>query len=310
MSYDNNEEVVAGAISERDFGKAREAVCVQVEKVYDSCKQKDCIENAKVLFARSDYVQRVINRAINVKCRRAEVADVYIDVEPVPFKRGFYSVDLKFFIKVTLDFFVPRDSVGTKIITIPGVVLFDKKVILFGSEGNVKIFKSHFVEQGIDVPIKSSLQQDNLPVAVVEVAEPICLGAKIQDLFDKLFEENNSADCCPRGIVESLEMETETDDEIFNEESIGDRNIPFRRVVASIGLFSIVKLIRNVQLLIPSFSFCVPKKKCIAATEDNPCELFDTISFPVDEFFPPQKHEFPGAEAQERAMLEAAEEEE
>ena len=25
----------------------------------------------------------------------------------------------------------------------------------------------------------------------------------------------------------------------------------------------------------------------MASTEDSPCELFDTISFPVDEFFPP-----------------------
>ncbi|NSW89764.1 MAG: hypothetical protein HPY74_03610 [Firmicutes bacterium] len=301
MSY-NNDEVVAGALCERDIAKVKEAVCVQVEKVYDSCKEKDCIEDAKVMFCHQDCIQKIINRAINVKCRRAEVIDVYTDVEPVPFKRGFYSVDVKYFIKVTLDFFVPKKRCGTKIVTIPGIVIFDKKVILFGSEGNVKIFKSRFVEHGIDTPIKSALQQDNLPVAKVEVAEPICLSAKIQDLMDKCFEECCCIEQFPRGIVEYLEMESINDNDIFEEEEEEDRHLSTRRVVVTIGLFSIIKLVRNVQLLIPAFNFCVPKKKCVAATEENPCELFETIEFPVDEFFPPQKFDFPRALEEEMAM--------
>jgi hypothetical protein len=75
-----------------------------------------------------------------------------------------------------------------------------------------------------------------------------------------------------------------------------------RRVVATIGLFSIIKLARFVQLLIPAFDFCVPNKKCVASTEEDACGLFDTIDFPIDEFFPPQKADFPGAEDIERSM--------
>ena len=30
----------------------------------------------------------------------------------------------------------------------------------------------------------------------------------------------------------------------------------------------------------------------MSATDDNPCDLFDRIQFPVDEFFPPEKSEF------------------
>ena len=38
-----NENVVAGLISPQDMSRIREAVCVQVEKIYDSCREKDCV---------------------------------------------------------------------------------------------------------------------------------------------------------------------------------------------------------------------------------------------------------------------------
>lgn len=306
----NHDKVVSGLISDRELSKIREAVCIQVEKIYDSCREKDCIEDAKVIFRNPQAVQNLINMAINVKCRKSEVLDVYIDVEPVPFKRGFFTVDVKFFIRVTLDFFIPNGTgpAGTTIVPRQGLVVFDKKVILFGSEGNVKIFKSKFIEGESDKQIRSHLQQDNLPIGKVEVAEPICLSARIQDVLDKLFD-----DCCcdhlPRGIVESLD---DRDDGVeYNAEiearhcgQQGPAQLPTRRVVVTIGLFSIVKLARFVQLLIPAFDFCVPNKQCVAATEENPCDLFDTITFPVDEFFPPQICDFPGARAEEERMLE------
>lgn len=304
MSHDHG-RVVAGLIHERDLCKIREAVCIQVEKIYDSCKEKDCIEDARVLFKNPRKAQWLISKAINVKCRRAEVINVFSDVEAVPFKRGFYTVDVKFFIKVTLDFFVPNQGTfNSRIYTVPGLVVFDKKVILFGSEGNVKIFKSHYVQHGIDDPVKSSLQQDNLPIAKVEVAEPIALNARVEEIVQKCCRDDSICeDNIPRVVAEAL---GDTDDDIDDIEAVmaGDeRGLSVeRRVVASIGLFSIIKLARFVQLLIPAFDFCVPNKQCVAATEENPCDLFDTIEFPVDEFFPPQKFDFPGALEQERAM--------
>ena len=306
MSYKPN-NVVSGLISEKDLCRIREAVCVQVEKVYDSCKEKDCIEDAEVIFRNPEKVQMLIDRAINVKCNRAEVLDVFADVEPVPFRRGFFTVDVKYFIKVKLDFFVPYCNGSVKVVSVPGLVVFDKKIILFGSEGNVKIFKSHYVKHGIDTPVRSTLQQDNLPTSKIEVAEPICLNAQIEEVLDEHFI------CCgidqvPRNVMETLEDEEEDYDETaFSEttdESRHHHNKCRKVVVVSIGLFSIVKLVRFVQLLVPAFDFCVPNKKCIASTDENPCEIFDTIEFPVDEFFPPQKFDFPGAVEEERALIE------
>lgn len=297
-----HDKVLPGIINEKDLCKIREAVCVQVEKIYDSCKEKDCVEDARVYFKNPDNIRWIINNAINVKARRAEVIKVYSDVEEVPFKRGFYTVDVKFYIKITLDFFVPRNSGGIRIITIPGIVLFDKKVILFGSEGNVKIFKSHYTENGIDRPIDSALQQDNLPISKIEVAEPITLNAKIIEVL-----ENSSDDHCDRHIpqvVSEVLEDVEYDDSDFDKSADDVRKLVIaKQVVATVGIFSIIKLVRFVQLLIPAFDFCVPNKQCIAATDEDPCELFETIDFPIDEFFPPQKHDFPGAVEEERSMV-------
>ncbi|NJD02879.1 MAG: hypothetical protein FIA99_09885 [Ruminiclostridium sp.] len=301
MSYSHG-KVLPGEICEKDLCKIKEAVCIQVEKIYDSCKEKDCIEDARVLFKCPEKVHWIVKHAMNVKVRKAEVVKVFSDVEAVPFKRGFYTVDVKFFIKVTLDFFVTKPGGGVKVITIPGLVTFDKKVILFGSEGNVKIFKSHYVEDGIDQPIHNSLQQDNLPISKVEVAEPIALNARILDILDKILDEGCDKRI-PRSISDVLE-DVDIDENDLFEEANDERHILDRRVVvATIGLFSIIKLARFVQLLIPAFDFCVPNKRCIASTDEDPCELFETIEFPIDEFFPPQKFEFPGAMDQERDML-------
>ncbi len=299
--------VVPGPINEDDLSRLSEAVCIQTEKIYDSCKEKDCIEDAPVLFRCHEKIQKLLSVAINVKCRRAIVCDVYADVEPVPFKKGFYTVDVKFFIKVTLDFFIPKHGCGTHIVTVPGVVVFDKKVILFGSEGGVRIFKTHYTEHGIDTPVETALQQDNLPISKVEVAEPICLSAKIVDLAEKC------CDCCciekvPAAVVSRLDDNIDDLEEVARVD--GDDDNARREVQVSVGLFSIVKLVRYVQLLIPAFDFCVPSKKCVASTEDNPCELFDTIEFPVDEFFPPQKFDFPGAVEEEGIFRQEEDEQE
>lgn len=303
MSYGHHDKMVSGLICEKDLCKIKEAVCIQTEKIYDSCKEKDCIEDARVLFRDPNKARWLANHAINVKCRRAEVANVFADVEAVPFKRGFFTVDVKFFIIVTLDFFVPKPppNTGIKIVTVPGLIVFDKKVILFGSEGNVKIFKSHYVENGIDTPAGSKLEQDNLPISKVEVAEPICLNARIMDVLENVFHDCSCDNNMPRSVAEALEAfdfdETEYEAE-DDERHIIDRKV----IVATVGIFSIIKLVRLVQLLIPAFDFCVPNKTCVASTEENPCELFDTIEFPTDEFFPPQIFDFPGAVGEEMVM--------
>src|SRR5674476_777117 len=95
MRFDKD-RVVSGLICESDLCKLREAVCVDVEKVYDSCKEKDCIKDTRVFFKHPEWVQRLVNKAINVKAKDAEVLDVFADTEPVPCKKGFYTVAVSY----------------------------------------------------------------------------------------------------------------------------------------------------------------------------------------------------------------------
>ena len=252
--------------------KFKEAVCIQTDKVYDSCRQKDCLEDVRVLFTAGD--QQIIDRAINLKCRSARVIWVFSDVEPVSFKKGYYTVSLKYFFEVTLDAFLgvaPPTQVR-------GLATFDKTVILFGSEGEAKIFQSKFKEDAFD---KQLWKKTNLPKSKVEVVDPICLSARLVDVRK----------CCKCNIdVAQIPIEI---CKCFDDQLVLDAER--HEAFVSLGLFTIIKLERNVQLLIPAYDFCVPEKECIAATDEDPCELFERIDFPLGEFFPPQEFEFPAA---------------
>ena len=247
----------------------KDGVCIHTDQVYDSCREKDCLEDLNVIFTRRS--QDIIDRAINVKVKKAEIIWVFTDIEPVPFNRGFFTVDVKYFFKVTLDAFTGV----ARPIEIEGLCTFDKKVILFGSEGNSKTFSSKYTPDG---QMPQIWEKNNLPKAVIEVVAPITLAAKLVDRCDC----HCRCDCCrdiPDPICKCFE-----DDLV-----LGDTD---RMCFVSLGLFSIIKIERKVQLLIPAIDFCIPQKECLAATEDNPCDLFNSLRFPTDEFFPPQRAEF------------------
>jgi len=62
-------------------------------------------------------------------------------------------------------------------------------------------------------------------------------------------------------------------------------------VDVTIGLFTIIKLFRIVQLSVESKGFCIPPE-CEDVSPLNPCDFFENLDFPMDIFAPPQKPEF------------------
>lgn len=251
----------------------KEAVCIHTDKVFDSCRDKDCVEDVRVYLTQAG--QEVVDRAINVKCSKAEIIWVFSDIESVPFNRGFYSIDLKYFFKVTLHVYT---GVGRPT-CVEGLATFDKRVILFGSEGNAKIFSSKYKQNEFDPQI---WKKTNMPYAVVEVVEPITLGAKLVDV-------RQDKNCC---CDDDFDLASVPDSvcKIFDDALVAGGEC--KRVFVSLGVFSIVKLERRVQLLIPSYDYCVPTKECVGATDDKPCDLFERIEFPMEEFYPPERCAF------------------
>ncbi|MCL2610989.1 MAG: hypothetical protein FWE02_04840, partial [Defluviitaleaceae bacterium] len=65
----------------------------------------------------------------------------------------------------------------------------------------------------------------------------------------------------------------------------------YRDVHVTIGLFSIVKLFRMVDLSIQSKGFAIPRV-CGGGSSVDACDFFGKLSFPMDIFAPPQKPEY------------------
>ena len=164
-----------------DLSSVRESVCVHTRKIFDSCRDKDCVEDLR--FYPTAAAQEVLRTSQMIKGGTAELLYIYTDVEPVTFNRGFYSIDMRFFYRVTL-----QVCTGTPRCTeAEGLCVFDKRVILFGSEGSAKIFSSDTVYDELDVPGRV---RSNLPVAVVEAVDPIVLDTRIVE------------DCTAAGVCE------------------------------------------------------------------------------------------------------------
>lgn len=245
----------------------KEAVCIDAGRVYDSCSDKDCLEDIRVFFTERD--QMIIDHAVSVRTRKVEVITTYIDVEALPFNRGYYSCDLTFFFEVQIEVFSGHSTPCT---TVCGVCVFQKKVILYGSEGNVKVFHSQYREDGCD---HQDIPTRNVPRCIVQIADPVILSARLVESCDCC-----KCDCCCCSIPEGIctryggHFCDDTDGKI---------------VYVTIGIFTIVQLVRNVQMLVPVYDFCMPSRECSVPTSDNPCDLFRKMCFPVDEFFPPKE---------------------
>lgn len=237
-----------------------QAVCIDALRVYDSCGDKDCLSDMRVYF--TDAVQSIIDTAVSVRIKDADVISVMTDLEPVPFHKGFYSVDMTYFFDISLDVFTTPGGNPT---VVNGLSVFSKKVILFGSEGSVKVFSACFSPDEIDI---QNSPRKNLPKVSVQVAKPIALSAKLCDCSHcaNLPCRIPAKICC-----------------CYGGEFTPTAN---RTVTVSLGVFSIVQIERNVQMLIPSYDFCIPEKEC-RNSSDNPCEVFSRLEFPTSEFFPP-----------------------
>lgn len=250
--------------------KIKEAVCIDTNRVYDSCADKDCLEDLRVYFTRP--AQCIIDRATNIRCRGSEVLNAFIEVERVPFNRGFYSVDVTYFFKVCLDVFC---GAATPPVTVEGLTSFSKKCILYGSEGNVKVFSSEFSSDEIDTQLD---MVNTNPRAKIQTVDPICLAAKLCRPCDCC---DPCGDMCCTRVPKCISRR-------FDGEFGEYENEPQKAVAVTLGIFTIVQLERDVQMLVPAYDFCIPSKECSCET-DNPCDAFRKIQFPVDEFFPPKE---------------------
>ena len=242
----------------------QEALSIHTRKITDSCRDKDCIEDLRVYLTRAS--QNVLDECACAKVRCAELLYTYIDVEPVAFDRNHYCVDATFYYRILAD-----GTVGNcRPVTLHGVAVFTKRAVLCGEESRAHIFTS---DTRIGGPDGITTVSANLPTAVVEVLDPMVLSSKVIDVC--ACPKEGALTRIPEGICGC-----------FDEELVlcGEK----RRLLVTLGQFSIIRLERDAQLVVPVLDYSIPTKECCdsAGCAEDPCELFSKIPFPPNAFAP------------------------
>lgn len=251
------DRVLPGPV-DRDTQCACNSVNIHTMKITDGCRDKDCIEDLRVYPTVSS--QAIIDCAFSVRPSSAELIYADVNVDSISFNRGYYTVDVSYFYKVIGETFPGG-------VQVCGLAVFDKRVILFGSEGSVKTFSSN--SKGFE----PCMNYGGNPVAVVEAVDPIALNMRIVD-----------SSCSPAGDTELRNIP----DSII--EAIGEDIVlkgQSKKIYVTLGQFSIIRLERDTQLSFDNFEYFIPDKECVCSSDDDPCTLFSRVGFPADEFFPP-----------------------
>ena len=140
------------------------ALAIHTQKITDSCRDKDCIEDLRVYLPRES--QAVLDTAAAAKVRSVELIYTSIDVSPVAFHRNHYAIDLTFYYKVIAD-----AAVGPcRPAAICGLALFSKRAVLCGENTGAHIFRSDC----------SGPTDASLPTAVVEAIATNSLGLQFR----------------------------------------------------------------------------------------------------------------------------------
>ena len=239
----------------------RQALSIHTQKITDSCRDKDCIEDLRVYLTASS--QNILDTCTGAKVRCADLLYTYIDVEPVAFDRNHYCIDLTFYYRILAD-----ATVGVnRPVALQGLAMFSKRAVLCGEDSRAHIYTSRTRLDGGDGLSRVSA---NHPTAVVEVLDPMVLSSKIRER-------------CHHSAVAQIPSCIRC---LFDEELVtADAE---RSLLVTLGQFSIIRLERDTQLLVPVLDYSLPTKECCDAPGcgEDPCEMFSRIPFPENQFAP------------------------
>ena len=247
----------------QEYGNGCGNLSIHTRKITDSCRDKDCIEDLRVYLTQSS--QQILDNASTAKVRCADLVYTYIDVEPVAFDRNHYCIDVTFYYRILADAVLGHCRPAA----LTGLAVFSKRVVLCGEESAAKIFTS---QTRIGECDGLSRYSANLPTAVVEVLDPMVLSSRVRDVCD-------CREC-------NLVQVPSCIGEVFDEELVMSNEK--RRLYVSLGQFSIIRLERDAQLVVPMVEYSIPTKECCESPGcgEDPCEMFSRIPFPAERFAP------------------------
>lgn len=255
-----------------------DSVYIDVSRILDSCRDKDCFENVRVYL--SDIGQEIIDRASTVRAKEAEIADTCISVSPMTFNRGFYQIGVRIFVHMTFE-----TCVGGKAQCIDGLAVVEKNVILYGSEGHVRIFRSKAnSDPCCDPNLTEHTCDDNLPTAVLEIADPVVLSAKVIETCQCAQTLVRCSQGCAQGCICAGDIPAHVLACLGG--TVCEAPETEHVLIAALGFFSVLRMERPAQFLVSATEYCVPDKECVFSEDDDPCAAFKRMAFPVEQFCP------------------------
>ena len=266
------QSAAANAVLGTTTGNGDKSTCIDVNKIYDSAKDKECIEDLRVYLGPEG--QELIDNATNIRSKCAEVLWASIDVSDVAFNKGYYSVSVRYYFRLCFE-----ACVMGRAREFCGIAVYDKQVIMYGGDGNVSTFTSNTISSDIcaSLPPEAFTQSvANTPKVQLEVASPIILSVKLADKnwhcgtcccpIDQIPE--NLCQCCGCTPMPS--------------------DLGVKCLYVTLGLFSLIKIERPVSLLIDRAEYCIPSRESsvLSDTTSDPCEIFRNMAFPTCDFYP------------------------
>ena len=95
-------------------GAGKDTVCIEANRVLDSCRDRDCYENIKVLL--TGFGNEIIERTTNIRVKSSCIAWSNITVDPIAFNRGFYSINIGYILSLYLkDALLPAEYRNSKV---------------------------------------------------------------------------------------------------------------------------------------------------------------------------------------------------
>ena len=222
----------------------------------------DCVENS--VAETVDLLRNHPLMPADVTIRDLDLTRIEIlRKRPNPLQKGCWDIELKYVFNYTLEF---RRADGCFIGTIDATSSHHLRVTLFGStEADVTTVTDQF----------ENAASKGGPFIIAE-GKAVALNAELR------FPGCNTCHSC--NPCHSCGCDCDSS------QSSGDAALGAPIAVnVTIGLFTIVKLFRTVNIMVNSLGRCIPERCTANATNSDPCNGFEDIRFPLDLFSPTAK---------------------
>lgn len=287
-------------------GTNNNEVCIIAQKIFDQCRIQKCltsdmlgparaarnpIPSCNDMLCEGDIIVPPCNATdVSIQDLELERIDI-IRKKPSPLQKGCWDIELKYVFEYTLEF---RRADGNVIGCIEATNSYNLKLTLFGASETEVTTVTDLVERFGNSKGGPYCTAEGTALALsADLVYPCCsnscgcgcgsncgCGCGGHHGYDHGYDHG-----CDHGCHHNGNGNTGNGNNSF----IGDLTTSAPIAVnVTLGLFTIVKLFRNVNMMVEVLDNCVPEA-ATAPTSNNPCGNFESMCFPMNMFSPTEE---------------------